>query len=178
MNKNKPTASRVIWTTKALNYFLEMHGDIDNMRIQKTERSERFADGTLRDANKLCKFITNNLGITSVKINRKKAFTPTFWYANNDDVDIQGILSCQKVFFLQLICIDKSTVSNKLEEAYSRVTEKYIKHQRNWNSADSVEIINFTEDNELNDDDMDALFGYDVEENRSNIEDDVFMGYI
>jgi hypothetical protein len=62
MNKNKPTARKVIWTTKALNFFLEMHGDIDNLRINKTEREGGFAAGTLEDAAKLCKFITKFIG--------------------------------------------------------------------------------------------------------------------
>ncbi len=62
MNKNKPTARRVIWTTKALNFFLEMHGDIDNLKIHSTQRSDGFATGTLEDAEKLCKFITKFLG--------------------------------------------------------------------------------------------------------------------
>ncbi len=66
MNKLKPIGKRVIWTTQALNFFLEMHGDIDNMKIQKNERTEGFAAGTINDANKLCKFITNNLGILHI----------------------------------------------------------------------------------------------------------------
>ncbi len=68
--------------------------------------------------------------------------------------------------------------SNTLEEAYSRVVDMYVKHQRNWDSADSVEIINFNddEDEEMNIADVEALFGSDDEEDRSDMEDDVFRG--
>ena len=79
--------------------------------------------------------------------------------------------------YLQKFKINKHLVSNKLEEAYSRVADLYVKHQRNWDSADSVEIINFTDDEEdMEAGDLQALLNLEDEENRSDMEDDVFMG--
>jgi hypothetical protein len=75
----------------------------------------------------------------------------------------------QKKLLYLLIKTDKHPVSNKLEEAYSRVTDLYVKHQRNWDNADSVEIIKFNDDNEMDDNDMQALFDIEKEEDRSDI---------
>ncbi len=75
MNKNRPTAYRVSWTTEALNFFLELHADIDDMKIRSAERVNSFANGILHDANLIFKHLVKILGVVPKRLNVVKRYS-------------------------------------------------------------------------------------------------------
>ena len=45
MNKKRPTPNRVGLTSEALNHFMKVHSDVDNLKITKEEREKGYAAG-------------------------------------------------------------------------------------------------------------------------------------
>jgi hypothetical protein len=150
MNKHRPTANRISWTTVGLNYFLEMQGDIDDLRITKNEREQGFARGTLEDAAKLTEMIVKQIGVVEHRVRRYKVYTKSFWYAAIQDPTDEFP--------------SYTPESDALEVAFAEVGDIYVKNQQMWDNAEEVES-----DEEVYDDEQIS------DEDGSDMEDDVNM---
>lgn len=125
MNKNRPTAGRVSWTTEALNFFLEFQEDIDNLRITKEDREQGFATGTMNDAMLIYNRIVEKLGVTNAEIMKYKVNQTNFWYSEEEKSKVNN----------------SPPVSNTIKAAFGEVGDLYLKHQHTWDNAAEVEDV-------------------------------------
>lgn len=121
MNKKRPTPHRVEWSSEALNEFMPVHSDIDNLRITKEEREEGFANGTEDSANIMYRAIVRKLTLQHDTHTQQHAYRANFWYT--------------KVVKIT----QNKAVSNLMEEAFNRVVDLYLKHQGTWDDAEEIE---------------------------------------
>ncbi len=131
MNKHRPTLNRISWTTQALNFFMDIYDEIKQLKITKHDRSEGLVRGTAEDVDTICVYITNKLGVTSNRINRRKTYTTNYWYTNNQKKSVENI----------------NPVSDNLAAAFEKVGDLYIKHQHTWDNTEKVEDIASYDDN-------------------------------
>ena len=80
MNKNKPTANRISWTVQALNAFLPIYNDVENLQINRYGRVDTYREGTHEDIAKLYDHIKGKVG----PLNRPTAWNTFYLYDNND----------------------------------------------------------------------------------------------
>jgi hypothetical protein len=123
MNKGNVSENRIQWTTLALNHCLPLHNDIKNLRICKEDRRTEFPGGTVTDAHHLQAVLTTKLGVTPTNLGKFTKFKGGLWYTGEIAVDPIEI------------------PSDRLEMAYSNVSDFYIKHQDVWDSAEEVEGV-------------------------------------
>ncbi len=134
MNKHRPTLNRISWTTVALNFFLELQWDIDELRISKGERKQGFAEGTLEDAQKLLQNIIKQLGVVEHRVRRYMEYQKDFWFVAIQDTT--GEFS------------DNIPESDKLEKAFNEVGDVYVKNQQMWDNAEEVKTDSDEKDTE------------------------------
>ena len=142
MNKRRVTAHRVTWTTEALNFFLEMHGDIDDMKISSANRVNGFPRGTLEDAQIIYQIIVDKIGVSSLRLAVTKEFRITFWY-REPPADL----------------VHTEVMSDKLETAYNNVTDLYVTHQNMWDDAEEVNNDSDFSDSDRSDMEEEVLIG-------------------
>ena len=138
MNKNRPTARRVSWTTIALNFFLELYQDIEELRIRKKEREKGYAAGTLADADIIYNNVSKKLGVVKTRLDVVREYSVIFWY-----VAIPANIG------------ELPPPSDQLETAFGKVGEIYVKHQQTWNNAEEVELVDSEGESEEDGSDMD-----------------------
>jgi hypothetical protein len=142
MNKDRPTENRIGWTTEALNAFLPIYNDIEELQITRRHTTvdnnrDTLSNKTERDIDKLHQFIVQRLLSTYASQFRWRVWNGRFLYPEGDD--------------------DESTrypiPSNKLEAAFSKVGDLYLKHQYVWDNALPVVPVNTPETDEMDTDD-------------------------
>lgn len=134
MNKDRPTLNRISWTTVGLNFFIDLQGDIDDLRISKNERDQGFAKGTLEDAAKLTHIITNQIGVVEHRVRRAQEYEKGIWYAAIQEEP--------------LVTNNNIPESDKLELAFSQVGDLYVKNQQMWDDAQEVVTDDESDDEE------------------------------
>ena len=132
MNKNRPTKRRITWTTKALNFFLPIYYDIDDLVISKEDSEEGYAAGVIVDAAKITSYITLKLGVIPQRINTNLAYRGTFLYERTP----HGMY------------VSTTPVSDLFEVAYDAVGDLYVKHQKTLDEAEEVEGFSSDEEGE------------------------------
>ena len=143
MNKNRVTARRVQWTTEALNFFLVLHKDIEELQISGTEREDGLAKDTLQDAGIIYEEIIKELGSSPLEIEVNRRYS-RFYFLKQPDVE-------------NSISVP---MSHELEHAYNNVTEMYVKHQNMWDNAEEVNLESDFSDSDRSDNEEDAtIFG-------------------
>lgn len=150
MNKNRVTANRV--TSEALNFFLEIHGDIDNLKISSTDREKGYAKRTLEDAELIYNNIVDKLGIAPTRIAATKHYRRAFWY--NDTISNMPVTE---------------PMSNVLDSTYDKVQDLYEKHQNMW-EVDGDQVMDESDDSDTDSD--------SANQSDSDMENDVFQGHM
>jgi hypothetical protein len=154
MNKRRPTLHRITWTTEGLNFFLDVQGDVDDLRISQSERESGFAKGTLEDAKKLTDIIIAALGVVEHRVKLEKSYEVSFWFG-----------AAKIVVGVSLNGSSPGPISDKLEQAFAEVGDVYVKNQEMWDDAQEVE----------SDSDGESEDESDSEQDRSDMEEETMM---
>ena len=132
MNGPVISPQRVVWTTLALNFCLEIYQSIKNLRIGKDEDVSKLPGGTMEDARRIDNFITGKIKDATFR----KKYTSFFWFpAHPNDLET---FECP---------------SDLLEQAYADIADFYLKHQFMINE-DEGEVVIADDDNGFSDDDV------------------------
>jgi hypothetical protein len=138
MNKDRATEKHIAWTTKALNAFLPLYRDIEELQIaQRNPAKVRnlLVHGTQGDIQKLHNLVLQKLGTTKQQQRQKRAWQYDFWYSEEDDE-------------MEEIPV-QNPPSNKVEKTWlNDVVDLYMRHQYTWDSAEEVEIVQQEVDDE------------------------------
>lgn len=124
-----------------------MWQDIQNIRISKQDRLDKFTDETMEDAMIMYRAIIRLVGrefrnISEVQVD----FDVTTFYTRPADIE-------------QL-----TPVSDDMEAAFTKVVDLYAKHQDNWNEEEAKVFLR-----EMTEDEMDEL-----QDNEDDSEDELF----
>jgi hypothetical protein len=148
MNKKRPTPNRVGWTSEALNHFMKVHSDVDNLKITKEEREKGYAAGVLKSADIIYRAIKKRVGIHHDHHREEQPYKANFWYVG------------------EATTTEKEIPSDLLEEGFTQVPDWYLRHQNTWDDADKVEEFVEEEDNNDSDesDDSDDEIALDLDD--------------
>lgn len=117
MNKGRTTDHKIEWSFPALNRFLSIQQDIDNLPISSMDRiDDSFPKGTTEDIEKLLGMIRAKVG----RVRDRKTYHVSLFYANPTAGDTMS----EELMFEQL------------EEGFNSVIDLYTKilgtMQRRW----------------------------------------------
>ena len=105
-----------------MNSSLNIHKDIENIRISASERQETYVRGTIQDSERIRDFIDRKSSDKAGKLEKNTRFDSKYWFEVRNDTPNVG------------------RPSDKLEEAFSSVGDYYLANQTAWDGAEEVEV--------------------------------------
>ena len=141
MNGHSPSPNRIGWTSIALNPCLRIQKGFRDLQITKESRQDGFVKGTLKDSKKLGDHICEILGTSASRCRMSRKWYSNWWYKEVGNA------------------VEVEPISNRLEEAFQKVGDLYVKHQYIWDNAEEVEEVSDNEfaeeDDDIDPDDID-----------------------
>ena len=112
MNKWKPTGTRIVTTTLALNHTMDIQRSIDKLKVKGQQSNREYVKGTAEDVEKLRNHIRKKLGEAKKVTPATKAFSCSTW-SGAEDVPTR-----------------KTCISDLVEEAFGNVCDWVLKNKK------------------------------------------------
>lgn len=143
MNKGNVSENRICWTIESLNHTMDLHRDIDNLRIQRKDNYNSHSGGTISNARLIEAHIGEKYVDWVAKKRKIVKWDPKFWFTG----------PCDQV--------QSEKPSDRVELAFNNVGDFFLAHQDAWDNAEHAIDENDAESSDSEDGEENIPYGYE-----------------